>query len=163
MPALPHETRQRVRLGKTAVIVALVQPAVLLVFLVASLIFTGAQVMRDQSAAYEQLVPFPVFVVPGWFLVAPAGVLVVVIAIYTFAAQMLDAPRIGGLFWPVIASLVAAFFFLLARTTQDDPLLLVCLWLNVASIALLTLAAVRFLPTYDRWSSNHRSRMPTKL
>lgn len=131
-------------------VVALVQPLILVLFLLASLIFTGAQVMRDQSAPYEQIVLFPVVPLPGWVLLVPAVCLVAAVIAYGAPATMLDAPRITGLFGPVIASSVSALFFLLAKTVENDPGFQVALWADLAAFAVIAISAIRFIPEYDR-------------
>lgn len=129
---------------------SLVQPAILVLFVLASLAFTGGQVMRTQSAPYDALLPFPIVPLPGWVLAVLAGFMLVAVVGYTWQAQMLDARQVGGLFGPVIGSVVTALFFLLAGTTLEDPAFAYALWIDLAALAVLCVPAIRFVPEYDR-------------
>ncbi len=148
--ALPHESVVRIRLRQIVVLTALVQPALLILFLVASLIWTGGQVLRDQSAPYDQLAPFPVFPVPGWLLVVLAVLLVVATTAYSIGAQMLDARNVVGMLGPVVASSVAALFFLVARTVAGDPSLVIAFIVNLLALVPLVIVLIRFVPEYER-------------
>lgn len=132
------------------VLIALVQPVLLILFLIASLIWTGGQVLRNQSAPYDQVLLFPVVPVPGWLLLVLAGLLAVASALYCIRAEMLDARSVVGLLGPVLASCVAALFFFAAQTVEDDPNLLVALIADLVAVIPLAIAAIRFVPEYER-------------
>lgn len=150
MQALPHETVRRVRLRTTVVLIALVQPVLLILFLIASLIWTGGQVLRDQSAPYDQILLFPVVPVPGWLLLVLAGLLAIGSAVYCVGTEMLDARSVVGLLGPVLASCVTALFFFAAQPVEDDPNLLVALIVDVVALIPLAITAIRFVPEYER-------------
>lgn len=122
----------------------------MLLFIVASLVFTGGQAMRTQSAPYDAFVPFPIVPLPGWSFVVLASLTLPAVVGYTWRAQMLDARQLSGLFGAVLASVVAAFFFLLAGTTVDDPAFAYALWIDLAALAVLCVPVIRFAPEYGR-------------
>lgn len=149
MQALPHETVRRAGLRTTVVLIALVQRVLLILFLIASLIWPGGHVLRNQSAPYGQVLLFPVVPVAGWLLLVLAGLLAVTSALYCVRAEMLDARSVVGLLGPVLASCVAALFFA-AQTVEGDPNLLVALIVELVAVIPLAIAAIRFVPEYER-------------
>lgn len=150
MKRLPHETVARHRLYRVGLIVALVQPGILVLFLLASLALTGGQVARAKGAIYGQVVPFPVFPVPGWLMLALAVLTLVLMTAYTIGAQLLDSRLIAGLYGPVLGSVVAAVFFRFAGTTDETVMHSAAVWLDVAAVVPLVIATLRFGREYDR-------------
>lgn len=126
------------------------QPTILVLFLVASLVFTGGQAVRTQSVPYDALVPFPIVPLPGWLFVVLASLLLLAVVGYTWRAQMLDVPQLVRLFRTVSASAGSAFFFLIAGTRVDDPAFAYALWIDLAALAVLCVPAIRFVREYDR-------------
>lgn len=146
----PHASPVRWRLFLRAMAASFAQAIIVILFLVASLVFTGSQAVRTQSALYDALVPFPIVPLPGWLFVVLASFLLPAVIGYAWRAQMLDIPQLLGLLGPVSASVMAAFFFLLAGTTVDDPAFAYALWIDLAALAVLCVPAIRFVREYDR-------------
>jgi len=148
--ALPHESAGRARFGLIVSILALIQPLLLVLYVSGSFIFTGGQVLPDSVPFYDQVYGFPVFPVPAWLVFALAALLLAGVIVLVATSQVLDAPRLTGLFGPAIASAVATVLFLLTRTDGAAPGYLIALVLNVVSLVVVLACALRFVSRYDR-------------
>jgi len=94
-------------------VVAVLPPAILIVFLVGSLFFSGGQVSATMDPKWGVVWAYPLFVVPTVLLVALGAVLVVLAIILAATARDADVPGLRGLLGPTAASIVAAVGFAL--------------------------------------------------
>lgn len=110
----PRDTGGRRALHVVFVVSQLLPVALLLTYVVGSLILTGAQVFPTQTPAWEAVVPFPVFPVPDWVLIAPAMVGLVVLVPIAVRATALDAPRFESYLRFTLGAGVSALLFMWA-------------------------------------------------
>lgn len=94
-------------------VVAILPPAILILFLVGSLFFSGGQVSAGMDPKWGIVWAYPLFVVPTVLLVALGAVLVVLAIILAATARDADVPGLRGLVGPTMASIVAAIGFAL--------------------------------------------------
>jgi hypothetical protein len=94
-------------------VVAILPPAILILFLVGSLFFSGGQVSAGMDPKWGIVWAYPLFVVPTVLLVALGAVLVVLAIILAATASDADVPGLRGLVGPTAASIVAAIGFAL--------------------------------------------------
>lgn len=94
-------------------VVAILPPAILILFLVGSLFFSGGQVSAGMDPKWGIVWAYPLFVVPTVLLVALGAVLVVLAIILAATARDADVPGLRGLVGPTAASIVAAIGFAL--------------------------------------------------
>ena len=124
---------------------ALLVPAgILIVFLVASLLLSGAQVTADGSAQWDAVIPFPVFPVPAWLLTALAVVALASAVVWALRASPADASALTGAVGPAVAGAFASGFFLFAFA--DDGALageyVLPLTISAVTVVVLFVAAV---------------------
>lgn len=150
MQALPHESTGRFRLFWVTIAVASVQPTILVLFLLSSLVFTGGQIARGTRPIFGALTAFPVVPLPGWILILPGALTLVLVSGYCLGSQLLDTRLVAGLLGPVLGSTAASLFFLLADTVEDDVGFQIALWVNLIAVIPLVLTIIRFGPEYDR-------------
>lgn len=150
MELLPHESQMRRRLFIATYIVAVVQPAILVLFLLGSLAFTGGQVVRNSDPIYDAVFPFPVVPLPGWVLVAIAVPNLILVVLLCAGAQLLDARMVTGMLGPMLAAVGASGFFLSAGTVENDGGFAIALWINIAAVVPLVISIIRFGPEYTR-------------
>lgn len=139
-------------------IVAVIAPALLVVFLVGSLIFSGAQVSETMDPKWGVVWAYPLFAVPTAVLVALGCLLVVLAVILAVTARSADVPALRGLIGPTAASIVAAVGFALLVPeggTRSGDLVLGDQWLAAvvyggALVVLLIAIAIRRRPADDR-------------
>lgn len=100
-------------------VVAFVPPALLVAYLIGSLVFSGGQVGEARGPMWDVVVPYPLFSVPTTPLIV-IGVLAVVLAIaVAVTTRAIDVPGVRRLIGPAAASVVSAFGWALA--TPQDP------------------------------------------
>lgn len=100
-------------------VVVLVPPALMLAYLIGSLMFSGGQVVEVKNPMWGAIFPYPLFVVPTTPLVV-IGVLSVVLAIaVAVTTRASDVPHVRGLIGPTAAAAVCSFGWALA--TPQDP------------------------------------------
>lgn len=120
----------------------IVQAGVLVVFLVASLLFAGAQVTRSASPAWEQLVPFPVFPVPAGMLAVPAVAGLALAVTWAVTSRAAEARVLTGAIGPTVAAAVAPGFLILAYEGAPDEPYLLPLAVTGASLLVIVVASV---------------------
>jgi len=99
--------------------VVLVPPALLVVFLVGSLIFSGGQVSETMDTKWGVVFPYPLFAVPKTLLVI-LGVLSIVLAVgVAVTNRRSDEERVRRLVGPIAASAVSSV--ILAGVVPEDP------------------------------------------
>lgn len=109
-------TRQRTVQSVTRVVyavVAIVAPAILIVFLVGSLFFSGGQVNAGMDPKWGVVWAYPLFAVPTVLLVALGLLLSLLAVIVAATARREDVLGLRGLLGPTVASIVAAIGFAL--------------------------------------------------
>jgi len=94
-------------------VVAIVSPAILIVFLVGSLFFSGGQVSASMDPKWGVVWAYPLFAVPTVLLVALGVALSLLAVILAATARGEDVPGLRGLLGPTVASIVAAIGFAL--------------------------------------------------
>ncbi|MFK3676827.1 hypothetical protein ACI2IP_03815 [Microbacterium sp. NPDC090218] len=100
-------------------VAVLVPPALLVAYLIGSLIFSGGRVSEAKDPMWGVVIPYPLFVVPTMPLVV-IGLLAVVLAIaVAVTTRASDVPGVRGLIGPTAAAAVCAFGWALA--TPQDP------------------------------------------
>lgn len=126
--------------------------ALLLAFLFGSLLFSGAQVMPDGHPLYDEVVPFPVFVVPAWLPIALSAVALIVAIPLAATTRLLLAPSVIPMLAYAAASALASFVFSRSFVEPDgDPgLHWVASVLSIGCLAVAAIPAIRFVPRYDR-------------
>ncbi|GAB3603733.1 hypothetical protein GCM10027411_18450 [Microbacterium aureliae] len=120
----------------------IVQAGILVVFLVASLLFAGAQVTRSASPAWEALVPFPVFPVPAWMPAIPAAAGLALAVIWAVTARAADAGALTGAIGPTVAAAVTPGFLVLAYEGAPPEPYLLPLAVTGASLIVVVTASV---------------------
>lgn len=89
-------------------IAAIVPPAILVVFLVGSLIFSGGQVSASMDPKWGIVWSYPLFPVPAIVLIALAAASIVLALVVAATARAGDVPGIRGLLGPTAAAIVSA-------------------------------------------------------
>lgn len=135
------------RIGPFGIVFAsavLVQAGILVVFLVASLLLSGAQVTADGDAHWEQAVPFPVFPVPSWLLAALSVVALAAGILWALTSRPADATALTGAIGPAVAGAFAPGFFLFAFGEDGAPATeyLPSLAISIGAVAVVLVAAV---------------------
>ncbi|UJP09175.1 hypothetical protein L2X99_12050 [Microbacterium sp. KUDC0406] len=97
----------------------MLQAAVLIVFLVASLLFTGGQVAAKGAPIWGAVLDYPLFVLPGWLMLAVSALGVLMVVPVLSLARLTDAGRVVGAFSATAAATAASFFF--AWSSPVDP------------------------------------------
>ncbi len=129
--------------GVVYVVCQWVPAAILVVFLVASLLLSGAQVTAAGSPAWDQVVPFPVFPVPVWLLLVPAVIGLGAGLTWALTARPEEAPALTGAIGPTVAAAMAPGFFILAHLGADDaPPYGYVLAVTAISLAVIVAASV---------------------
>lgn len=103
-----------------ALLVCLLIPVALLVlFLVGSLVFTGGQVLQEGDTIWADVWSFPVFPVPSWLLIVPAAVSALLVVPFVATTPVAQAPRIAARFGQALAAGLASVFFAFAFPAAD--------------------------------------------
>lgn len=97
----------------------LVPAALLIAFLIGSLLLSGGQVNADQSPNWDAVVPFPIFPVPAWLLIALGAVGLIAAILWAVRSTAAESRSLTGAFGATAAAFVASMFFGLAFLT--DP------------------------------------------
>jgi hypothetical protein len=98
----------------------LVTPALLVLYLVGSLVLTGGNVMPGGSPNWDEVYPSPVFPVPGWLVVVPTVVGSLSAVVVVGASRTADASRLIGLLGYTFGAALSeiAFLFVFAGDTR---------------------------------------------
>ena len=97
----------------------LIPVALLILFLVGSLLFTGGKVLQEGDTIWDDVWSFPVFPVPAWLLLVPAVVSALLVVPFVVTTPVADAPRIAARFGQALAAGLAAVFFAFAFPASD--------------------------------------------
>lgn len=88
--------------------------AILVVFLLGSLLLSGAQVTSSGAPRWEPSIAFPVFPVPAWLLIALAVAGLAGGLVWSITSRPTEARALTGAVGPAVAATVSAGFFLFA-------------------------------------------------
>ncbi|MGX1793025.1 hypothetical protein ACWIDW_08795 [Microbacterium sp. NPDC055312] len=89
----------------------MLQAAVLIVYLLASLLLAGGQVSVHGSPIWDAAVDFPLFSLPGWLMLTLSATGVLLAVVVLVLSRVDDAGRVVGAFSATAAATVASFFF----------------------------------------------------
>lgn len=155
----PRDTGARRALHVVFVVSQLLPVALLLAYVIGALILSGAQVFPSQSAAYDAVVPYPVFPVPAWLLIAPAVVGLVAIVPLAIGATAMDAPRFESYLRFTLGAGVSALLFMWAFPSDSGWIPLddgyvgwhwVALAISIVIVAIEGVMIAITGPRYDR-------------
>ena len=97
------------RIASTAYAVVVIVPAaIVVVFLVGSLILSGGQVSETMDAKWAVVVAYPLFAVSTALLVALAALSVVLAIVVVATARADDLPGLRGLIGPTVAAIISS-------------------------------------------------------
>lgn len=89
-------------------VVVLVPPALLVVFLVGSLIFSGGQVSESMDTKWGVVFPYPLFAVPATLLIALGVASIVLAVVVAVTNRFSDEERVRRLIGPIVASAISS-------------------------------------------------------
>lgn len=95
--------------------------AVLIAFIVGSLIFTGGRIAEQQSANWSEVWSWPVFPVPAWLLVVPAVLGAIVVVPMCLRTPPGLANRLLGAVGQTVAAAGAAVLFMFLFPSDGGP------------------------------------------
>lgn len=99
----------------------LLQASLLVAFLLASLVLSGAQVAASGEPAWSPAVAFPVFPVPAWLLVIPSALGTAAAIMWAVRAGRDESGALTGALGPTVAAALAAFYFMFALGEDGSP------------------------------------------
>ena len=124
----------------------LIPVALLLVFLVGSLALSGAQVVPDGHEAWDAVLPFPLFIVPGWLSIALAVIGAGVVIPFVATTRPVQAPDLLAAFAYSIGAALANFYFSFAFLGTHW---IACVIAGVC-ILVLIVRMLMIVPSYER-------------
>lgn len=101
---------------------ALIPVLLLLVFLVGSLLFSGAQVTLDDRPRYGAPIPFPLFVVPDWLSIGCAVITAVLVIPLMATTSVGWGGRLVGMLSYSGGAFIADGLFAFAFPSETGPL-----------------------------------------
>jgi len=151
-------------------IATIIPVALLLLFLIGSLVLSGAQVGPGGGPTYAALVPFPLLPVPDWVSIGCATVATVLVVPLLVTTSVGYGGRLVGMFQFTLGSMLANAFFSLAFPaptglikTPSDPDLYVGAHLIGAGLNLLCalILVVRTIATNgEYWRLRRAGKLP---
>lgn len=138
--------------GMICLLALILQAGVLVVFLIGSLLFSGAQVTERGTPAWDVVIPFPVFPVPPWLLLVPAIVALLAALVWAVTARPVDSSALVGAIGPAAAAAGASGFFMFAFSDDAAPVsaYVLPLVISAATVVVLFVASVIHGARQDR-------------